>query len=28
LQRDDPLARWAYASEILREEKVYRFNVA
>lgn len=28
LQREDLLAAWAYASEVLREEKVYRFEVA
>lgn len=28
LQREDLLASWAYASEILREEKVYRLQDA
>jgi uncharacterized protein (DUF433 family) len=28
LQREDLLACWAYASEVLREEKVYRYDVA
>jgi uncharacterized protein (DUF433 family) len=28
LKREDLLACWAYASEVLREEKVYRFRVA
>jgi uncharacterized protein (DUF433 family) len=28
LQREDLLACWAYASEVLREEKVYRYQVA
>jgi len=28
LVREDLLACWAYASEILREEKVYRYQVA
>jgi uncharacterized protein (DUF433 family) len=28
LQREDLLACWAYASEVLREERVYRYEVA
>jgi uncharacterized protein (DUF433 family) len=28
LQREDLLACWAYAAEVLSEEKVYRFQVA
>ena len=28
LTRDDLLACWAYASEVLGQEKVYRFQVA
>jgi uncharacterized protein (DUF433 family) len=28
LQREDLLACWAYASDVLREEKVYRYEVA
>jgi uncharacterized protein (DUF433 family) len=28
LQREDLLACWAYASESLKQEKVYRFKVA
>ena len=28
LQREDLLACWAYASGVLREEKVYRYEVA
>lgn len=28
LQREDLLACWAYASAVLREEKVYRYEVA
>src|SRR6266581_4858734 len=28
LQREDLLACWAYASDVLREEKVYRYQVA
>ena len=28
LQREDLLACWVYASEVLREEKVYRYEVA
>lgn len=27
LQREDLLACWAYASEVLRDEKVYRYAV-
>lgn len=28
LEREDLLACWAYAAEVLRQEKVYRFQVA
>ncbi|MGO8898764.1 MAG: DUF433 domain-containing protein [Isosphaeraceae bacterium] len=28
LQREDLLACWAYAAEVLSQEKVYRFQVA
>jgi len=28
LHRDDLLACWAYASEVVREQKVYRYEVA
>src|SRR5206468_8431054 len=28
LQREDLLACWGYASEVLREERVYRYEVA
>ena len=28
LEREDLLACWAYASDVLRDEKVYRFKVA
>jgi uncharacterized protein (DUF433 family) len=28
LQREDLLACWAYASEVIGEEKVYRYEVA
>jgi uncharacterized protein (DUF433 family) len=27
LQREDLLACWAYASQVLREEKVYRYDL-